>query len=584
MKKIAGKTIIIAAAAGGGLLAALLGVVLLRGPSYAVVYAKGSENLYLAAPKGQFKLQAGASQSQWFSPDGRRLFYDAGGSLLLCEVRREQSRTVAGGVLQWAATDGFALYLEEGGKRLQCYDVRRKTTQALASGVEHLYAANGQSVFFFTKAEGNAEALFRCETGGQPERVAGAVSEAHLYGDTLYYLTKAPTGEASLHRMGPTGGTLLIETGVTGVFWEDYRPGGNLYFLKRGQQPAAAAIELDDPQAESDRSMKEPRQRDFSRIPILGRLLGDGGYGAAMEAYNQKKERDRVRALIGDIMNDLPGASGGRDCYVFDGEAARLLASDVGYGENSVAALRGEGSPAMVYKKEFFEATGEPRRIGLAALAAAYRDGGEDALRGALAALQSEDGAEDLGYTLAMLNGERPGEVSMEQGFGRGDFRAAFLRGTDELLYFERDTAQGPEAMYTFTLTAYGMSERRLADPRAQDTHMTDRGLYYRKNRDLMFYAAGETTRILQNAAAYIEGPDGTLYILANMEDDAGTLYSHRGKTQKVLAENVKLDGVVASQKSGHAAWLANWTQGAGELHTGKKILDTGVTDIILVR
>jgi len=215
---------------------------------------------------------------------------------------------------------------------------------------------------------------------------------------------------------------------------------------------------------------------------------------------------------------------------------------------------------------------------------AAYRDGGDDAVRGTLAALQSEDGTEDLGYTLARLNGEQPGEVPMEQGFGRGDFRVLFLRGTDELLYFERDTAQVPEAMYTFTLTAHGVSERRLADTHVQDIHMSGQGLYYRKNRDLMLYAAGKSTRILPNAAAYIEGADGTLYILGSMRDDAGTLYSCKANTQRALATQVKLGGVTVSQKGAYAAWLANWSAGAGELYIDKKLSDTGVTDLILVK
>jgi len=577
------------AAVASVLLAALLLFLflLLRGhSSYAVIYSKGGESLRLATSKGQIALQPGESRAQWFSPDGKRLYYDADDTLFLCEVQRGSGgMAIASGVSQWAASDGFVVYIERQGSRLQCYDSKRGATQAVASGAQRLYAANGQSVFLFTKLEGEDEVLFRCKMGGEPERMTGAVKDIRLYSGAwmeLFYLASTSPGEQSLYMLTATGGAKLIERGVTEVFWDSYQPGGNLYFLKRGQRQAAPSIEIDDPQAEPDAAMKEPNQKDFPRIPVLDRWLGDGGYSDALEKWRKKQERDQVRAAAEAILEDLPGAGGGRDCYVYDGQARRL-AMDIRVTQDGpdAAALRGTGYPAMVYKKEFFE-TAATRRVGLGELAAAMREGGSEAVREALAALLDEEGTEDLGYTLVILRGETPDEVPLEHTFGRGRYRALFL--ADELIYLERDTAEGPEAMYAYTLTEHGVSERRLLDTHARDILATDRSVYYHKNRDLMLYSNGANTRLLQNAAAYLEGADGTLYILGNLRDDAGTLYSQKANTQKVLAEQVKLGGVAASRRGAYAAWLANWSKGAGELYIGKRLLDSGVTEIILVR
>jgi len=587
------------AAAGGILLAALLLVLLLRGGAgYAVVYAKGSEKLYLATSKGQFALRTGTSNAQWFSPNGKRLFYDAGESLYLCEVKKSGSlnaggERVAEGITQWAASNDFVVTIEQKGKRLHCYDIRHKTTEALASGVETLYAANGQSVFFFTKAEGEDEVLFRCEMGRQPERMTGAVNDVHLFADDkqmqLLYLAELPTGEQSLYSVGETGGAALIAGGVTDIFWEAYAPGGNLYFLQRGQRQAAVSIVVDDPQEASDAEMKEPTgNSDLSRFPILGRLLGDGGHSGAVEEYNKKKERDQARAAVQEILKDLPGAAGGLDCYVYNGGAPRLLASNVRRTEDGAdaAALRADGYPALVYKKEFFETTNaEPRHIGLSELVVAMREDGIEAVREALSALLNEDGTDDLGYTLAMLQGDAPAEVPMEQGFGRGEFRAAFLQGTDELLYLERGADEETEAMYAYTLTGNGVSERKFVSTHVTDILPADGSMYYRKISELMRYQAGESTRVLQNAAAYFEGADGTLYAMGGVRDDAGALYAHKANAQRLLAENVKLGSAAASQQGSCAAWLAGWSEGAGALYiNNKKQLDTGVTEIILVR
>ena len=601
MKLIKEKWKWLAAAAGGILLAALLLVLLLRGgASHAVVYAKGSQNLFLAASKGQFALKKGESDAQWFSEDGKRLFYDAGGSLYLCEVKKSASLKMGGerlaeGITQWAAADQFLVFIEQKGKRLHCYDIRRKTTEALASGAETLYAANGQSTFFFTKKEGEDEVLFRCEMGRQPERMTGAVKDIHLFADAeqmqLLYLAELPTGAQSLYSVEATGAVALIADDVAEVFWEAYEPGGNLYFLKRGQRQAAVSIVVDDPQEEADAEMKEPVKSDISRFPILGRLLGDGGYSDAVAEYNKKKERDQARAVVQEILQDLPGASGGLDCYVHnsgDGGAPQLLANDVRRTENGAdaAALRADGYPAMVYKKEFFETTNaESRHIGLNELTAALREGGNEAVREALAALLDEEGTDDLGYTLAMLQGDAPAEVPMEQGFGRGEFRAGFVRGTDELVYLERSADEETEAMYAYTLTGNGVSERKFVSTYVTDILPADGGVYYRKNSELMRYRAGENTQILQNAAAYFEGADGTLYAMGGVRDDEGALYAQKANAQRLLAEDVKLGSAAASQRGAYAAWLAGWSEGTGALYikNGKR-LDTGVTAIILVR
>ena len=607
MKLIKEKWKWIAAAAGVILLAALLLVLLLQGGAgHAVVYAKGSEKLFLATPKGQFALQKGESGAQWFSEDGKRLFYDANGSLYLCEVKKSGSLNAGGeriaeGITQWAAADGFAVFIEQKGKRLHCHDIKRGTTEALASGVETLYAASGRSAFFFTKAEGEDEVLFRCEMGRQPERMTGAVKDVHLFAGEeqmlLFYLAELPTGAQptagvqSLYSVGETGAVSMIAGGIVEVFWEAYGPGGNLYFLQRGQRQAAASIVVDDPQKESDAEMKEPKKNDLSRLPILGRLLGDGGYSGAVAEYNKKQERDQARAAVEEILKDLPGAAGGMDCYVYYGGVPRLLAKDVRRTEDGAdaAALRTDGYPAMVYKKEFFETTNaEPRHIGLNELTVAVRDGGSEAVREALSSLLNQDGTDDLGYTLAMLQGGAPAEVPMEQGFGRGEFRAVFVRGTDELIYLERGADEGTEAMYAYTLTGNGVSERKFLSTYVTDILPANGGVYYRKTNELMRYQAGESTRILQNAAAYFEGADGTLYVMGSVRDDKGTLYAQKANAQQLLAEGVKLGSAAASQRGTYAAWLTGWSEGTGTLYAtlagGKKQLDTGVTEIILVR
>jgi hypothetical protein len=191
------KKAVIAAAAGALTLAAGLVLLFTRcgnlgpAPRYAVVYEKGSRNLYAALPEGSFPLHAEESPRQAFA--GQYLYYDAvtdaGTDIYLMNMRDARSRkeggkAVAQGVRgEWAVSaDGrHAAWVEARGSVLRRYDAQRETAEELASGVDALYAAPGQDVCFFTKEQGE---LFRCnlKLGQRPERMAGDVRDVRLFG------------------------------------------------------------------------------------------------------------------------------------------------------------------------------------------------------------------------------------------------------------------------------------------------------------------------------------------------------------------------------------------------------------------
>ena len=606
------KKVIIAAATG--VLALVAGLVLLLtrlgnpgpGPRYAVVYEKGSRNLFVALPQGSFSLRPGESSRQVFA--GQYLYYDAvtssGTDIYCMDLRDSRSRGEGGGLLaqgargEWTVSSGgrYAVWIEAKGGVLQCRDAQRGGVTELASGVDALYAAPGQDAFFFTKAEGE---LFRCnlKLGQRPERMASGVRGAQFFGGEaqgkpqaiVYYLL--PSGEFfDLYALAQEGGAVLVAQAPIKVLFDSYELGGNLYFLKRGEG-AAGGLAVDDPQRESDAAMREPR-RPQGGGPVtdwLGDVLGvNEAYKREKAAWDKKVERDTVRAAAWEALEAMPENEIPLDCYVYDGASARLLAR--GVREESIGLLRALGRPAILYEKlRGGENTGGGATVSLEDLVAAYRSGGVSAMREALYTLAGA-GGESAGYALAMMAPAGPSEASLGPEFGgSAGWKAAFLPDSEIMLYQERDVEGGLYALYSYELTEYALSERRVVDLGVDDVTVAPGGVYYRKQEAdakgsaLYCHALdGRAGRVMQDAGAYFPAGERLLAF-----DGAGALWCVRGLEAVRIDEGVRPEGLRTG--GSHVCYLADWEAGVGELrlldldkgkNAAARTLDTGVTAI----
>ena len=615
-------------AAGAGALALTAGLVLLLtrwgnlgpAPKFAVIYEKGSQNFFVALPEGSFPLRANESPRQVFA--GQYLYYDAvtssGTDIYLMNMRDSRSRKEGGEVVaqsvsgEWTVSaDGRrAAWVTSRGSVLQSFDAQRATTTELASGVDALYAAPGQDLFFFTKAEGE---LFRCnlKLGQRPERMAGNVLDVQFFGGqaqaaknsagqpVVYYLLPtavsavAPAGEAfDLYALGQEGGAVLVAQNPVKALFESYEPGGNLYFLKGG----SGALTIDDPQAESDAAMREPqRPAGGGRISkwLANALGANTVYGREKAAYDDKLERDAVRAVAAETLETLPGSGIPLDCWVYDGVSARLLAR--GVREDRIALLRSLGRPAMLYEKWRGEEGGDVETaISLDFLVEAYRAGGASAVGEALQGLTGGDtGA--AGYALAMMAPDGPSEVTLGLDFGGGaGWKAWFLPGGETMLYQARDVEGGLYALYSYEMTDYGLSERSVVDLDTDGVTPAGGGVYYSKREAdakgvaLYYYTPdGRTQRVMRGAGTFFPAGDFLLSF-----DGADKLFRVSGTSSKQLDGGVRLEGVRTG--GSHACWFTQWEAGTGTLRladlgakgsgVAARTLDTGVTAIRVVK
>jgi len=622
------KKFIAAIVAGALAFAALLLLLLVnrgglqQNRDFAVVYAKGSQSLWLAIAEGEFQLQASESRQQVIGGARGFLYYDAvtddGLDLYVIALRDRNARQAGGRPVarnigaDWAvsANGRHVVYVERQGGKLIRYDAQQGAHENLADMVEALYAAQGQNVFFFTKREGGASVLFRCALGQRPERMTGSVTETHYFSnDTqaiVFYL--AQTGDVTaLYALQQHGGPQPIAENPEGILFEHYETGGNLYFFRRGEETQAASITLIDPYEAADTALQEPSQPPApaarpgsgGRLTgILEGIFGSGGasgndaYQRELQAWNQKLERDKVRAAAREAMQELPGGRAVMHCYAYTNNNVVRLAG--GVAPEGVAALRPLGRAAVLFSKERASAAEIAKTVSIDALQGIYNGGGANAVREHLESLLGEN-AEPAGWALAMSTGRGVSEIPLDRSFGGGaSWQAFFMNAPETLIYLESDVAGAAYGLYAYDLMDYGLSERRFIDTQVTDTAVGAVGMYYRRQEitgargTLHFYHSGTNgERVLSNAGAFFFTPERmTLLALGNITQDSGTLNALINTKTQEIASSVKIDSVRAG--ANFTGWLANWSEGSGELWASDlngpaRRLDTGVTEIFMV-
>lgn len=587
---------------------------------FAVLYSKGGQQLYLQTGRDTVALRAKESKQQIFAGDGNILFYDAvtdeGLTLYVCNLDNKNSRREGGTLIAaaveplWAAdAEGrYAVYRQ--GKRLFRYDRAAGGSLELSAGIETLYAAPGLSAVFFTKLEGQRRMLYRCAMGAQPERVASAVLEAHFYADgadaLLFLLEQATEDTVVLAALGPDGGVKEIARNPAEVFFEDCVPGGNLYYLEKGEEIPGVSVVLEDPLQASDAALQKPKRDDYWHIGILTSYFGEKAYEQAMREYNAKAERDSLREEVRRILQEKPsGLLARQDCWVYDGTQARLLAE--GLAAEDIILLRARGRPALIYDKFHVEAQEGTRTVTLAELLSLRQGGGEKgekAVAKRLAELTRQT-AEHAGVYLARTAASGVSEIELTRELSETrmyDFPPG-PAGTELLLCREKDVVDEKASLYAYDLTEYGLSERRLVDssvtellfpPDDADPFADPYWFYYRKQesgskRSNLFGYDGALAKKLVpdiDGAFFAEGR-GPLLAVSGVKEQLCTLWVCAGAEAWKAAEGVRTGS--ARTSGTRVYYIAEPAGGSGSLYTreeGKEpvLLDTEVTEIIAVR
>lgn len=225
-------------------------------------------------------------------------------------------------------------------------DIESKKTTVFSSNVNGIYYLNGNGIYF-TKPDGENLALYSF-FGETPKAVSRNVTELYCYPEAenphiLYTTNSGAFNSASslfIAYNGESPETICDNAYM--VAFDEYKPGGNLYYFTSSEESVSWSYVISDEFAESDKLITKPNALDF-----LGGIFGmSSDYTTAYVAYQDKLIRDEIRAALDETVAEGSLTAPVFSVFAYNGEKIMKVAQNV--------------DPSRVYS---YAAFGEPKII-----------------------------------------------------------------------------------------------------------------------------------------------------------------------------------------------------------------------------
>ena len=177
-----------------------------------------------------------------------------------------------------------------------------KKISTFAENVSTVYTLDGASEIYFIKMHGDTRVLYRFD-GEQPTEAARNVVGVYTYNGVdkphIIFEKKSQTvnGATEIYIAEAGGQPALICDNAVSVMYDNYRPGGNLYYFTSSDESVSWSYVISDNYEESDKSVTRPRRTDF--FSFFG-VSAD--YNKALREYQDKLIRDEIRAALNECV------------------------------------------------------------------------------------------------------------------------------------------------------------------------------------------------------------------------------------------------------------------------------------------
>ena len=456
----------------------------------------------------------------------------------------------------------------DGAGTLCAYRLSKREESVIDTNVTAFQQSSGKdSPLCYLRKEGGSQVLY-AYNGTAKTELSRDVTEFHLYPTQasweLFYLkSQGQEGVFSLYKQTKTANAQLVAEGVASVRFDQYAPGGPLYYLCPSAEQLCWTDLIEDDKKEADAALQEPKLSDFVG-GVLDSLLnfseyGSGAYHTALTEYNEKLKRDKIREELSAL--DAEALFGGAryDCYAFTGTNSLLLAEGLHLDSLYAASAT---SPAIV---SYSYSLNQKNRLRLSALddewiAQAQEEGWESlltklaqqALSPALALTTVNEGK-----TVSSALEQEPQEVA----FAFSDDGAH--------LYLLEEMEQGG-TLTRATVSTTGLTEKTKSDTNVSRYIVSKDTVYYLKGSNvqsgtLYKFTYSESVLIENDVRSLEQLPDGNLLYYQKSADGNTALFLLRDGEAVQIGEHVLFGSAKYSSAEG-LFFIRNPKDGAGEL------------------
>ena len=226
-------------------------------------------------------------------------------------------------------------------------EIKSKKITSFASNVDEIYIM-GESGIYFTKMHGANKVLYSFfeET---PLEVCRNIYQIYSFGNAekphLIYESRTgiATTSSQLYVVYEGESPEMLCDSATNVMYDNYEPGGNLYYFTTSQESVSWSYVISDDYAESDKSITKPNRLDYWD------LFGvTEAYNKAYVAYQDKLIRDEIRAALDETVEKGGFTAPVYTAFAYNGESVCKIAQNVDPAK--VYAFASFGDPKIVFE------------------------------------------------------------------------------------------------------------------------------------------------------------------------------------------------------------------------------------------
>lgn len=582
-----------------------------------IAYSKDGK-VYLAG-NGKNKIKLDDAQKVKISSDGETVVYSQNTisktgtyDLRTINMNKKSSAQASGTYIDngvdeaWHITDdGLYVFYSKTDNTLKSYymyNTSNKKAYMVTTNPDDIWFSERGDVVYYVRTSADTMSLQRyCFGSASSENIMSGISGAECSVSEnsieVIFTVKQSDDIAYLYSVSQNDAPKLISDNVSEVYSDDYKQGGNLYYIVNTGSIIDWKSFVNDSYFYSDLKAEAPDKKDYtSRKGVISKktVFDSVGYNKAVEKYNSKIIRDKIRSALGkiDMKFNFTAKS---DCYVYDGKNSIILES--GISKNDIVDYAEDGSPRIICKKTSLDIN---KSVTMDELYSIYTQNGSKGINSYIKKLIGEDFVLTEAYRYVSYDGENTKE-SYIQDYKISNTKFCFACEDVIFAFCIEDSTH-----YTLKcnlITDDGLSTCQTISKGVSGFSKYDGYLYYTLNEDEKGYSTlmrtdgkSETVKIADNVFDYsvLSNGNAVYFVDAgaeeNMKDFNIGLFA--GKKNKILAKNVLFDGFKISGnsfsfiKKNDAS--SQTSDSAGELimfiANKNNSVDTGVDNVYYIR
>lgn len=464
-----------------------------------------------------------------------------------------------------------------------------KKISTFAENVSTVYTLDGASEIYFIKMHGDTRVLYRFD-GEQPTEAARNVVGVYTYNGVdkphIIFEKKSQTvnGATEIYIAEAGGQPALICDNAVSVMYDNYRPGGNLYYFTSSDESVSWSYVISDNYEESDKSVTRPRRTDF--FSFFG-VSAD--YNKALREYQDKLIRDEIRAALNECVANGDFSVPAFTAFAYTPNGVLKVADDVD--PTRVYSVAANGEPKIIFES-MKVLSGETAMDTLVDIA--QRSNMSEVIKYAKSIVT--DSVVSDGMTVAANIGGSPVSHPLA-GYDKSKTLFSFSEDGSRIFALVRDNAGERLSLFTNSIDPSGAPSSEVGvDTGISSYRFTENSVVYLKSDigkgtgDVFAYNGEKSVKLANAANAFQLEKGDNIVILKNYDSNASDptadLYVYEDGKEKQVASNVSTDSLICSQDGvlGYISVDDSGSRSFGIYGGGEAVTaSSGVSEILLL-